>query len=111
MQELNKLGDPGYVTPKELAAAQRQLGYNALFEREQSSNYAHTVGFWWAVTGLDYYRTYVTNMQKITGADLAAYAKKYIIGKPHVTGLLVSPEANQQLKFTADQLLQSGGGQ
>ena len=111
MQELAKLGDPGYVTPKELAAAQRQLGIQALFEREQSSAYAHTVGFWWAVTGLDYYRTYVPNMQKIAGADLAAYARKYIIGKPHVTGLLVSPAAREQLKFTADQLMQNGGGQ
>jgi zinc protease len=111
IEEVSKLGDPTYVTPQELAAAQKQLAINALYEREQSSNYAHTVGFWWAVTGLDYYRTYVPNMQKVTQADLAAYAKKYMIGKPHVTGLLVSPQAREQLKFTAEQLLQNGGAQ
>jgi zinc protease len=111
MEEVNKLGDPGYVTPQELAAAQRQLGIQALYQREQASEYAHTVGFWWAVTGLDYYRDYVSKMQKVTPADLAAYARKYIIGKPHVTALLVSPQAREQMKFTADQLMQNGGAQ
>ncbi|MEO8192352.1 MAG: pitrilysin family protein [Gemmatimonadales bacterium] len=111
MEEIAKLGDENYVTPQELTAAQRQLGIQALYQREQSSEYAHTVGFWWAVTGLDYYRNYVTNMQKVTRADLAAYARKYIIGKPRVTGLLVSPRDRVQLKFTAEQLMQNGGAQ
>ncbi|MEO8577936.1 MAG: pitrilysin family protein [Gemmatimonadales bacterium] len=111
MEEIVKLGDPSYVTPQELAAAQRQLGIQALYQREQSTEYAHTVGFWWAITGLDYYRTYVPSMQKVTQADLAAYAKKYIIGKPHVTGLLVSPQDRAQLKFSPEQLMQNGGTQ
>jgi zinc protease len=109
MEEIVKFGDEDYVTPQELAAAQRQLGIQALYGREQVSEYAHTVGFWWAVAGLDYYRSYVPNMQKVTRADLAAYAKKYIIGKPHVVSLLVSPQARAQHKFTADQLLSQGG--
>ena len=37
---------------------------------------------------------------EVTRADLAAYARKYIVGKPHVTGLLVSPAARTQFKFT-----------
>ena len=111
MEEIVKMGDPSYVTPQELSAAQGQLGIQALYQREQSTEYAHTVGFWWAVTGLDYYRTYVPNMQKVTQADLAAYVKKYIIGKPHVTGVLVSPKDRADLKLTSDQLLQNGGAQ
>jgi zinc protease len=111
MEEIVKLGDENYVTQQELAAAQRQLGIDALYQREQSSAYAHTVGFWWAVTGLDYYRTYVPRMQKVTRADLAGFARKYILGKPHVTALLVSPTARTQFKFTAEQLMQNGGAQ
>jgi zinc protease len=111
MEELIKLGDENYVTQQELAAAQRQLGIQALYGREQSSAYAHTVGFWWAVTGLDYYKTYVPKMQQVTRADLAAFARKYILGKPHVTALLVSPAARTQFKFTTDQLMQIGGAQ
>ena len=111
MDEIVKLGDENYVTQKELAAAQRQLGIQALYGREQSSAYAHTVGFWWAVTGLDYYKTYVPMMQKVTRADLAGFARKYILGKPHVTALLVSPAARAQFKFTNEQLMQNGGAQ
>ena len=111
MEEIVKLGNEDYVTPKELAAAQTQIGIQTLYQREQSSEYAHNVGFWWAVAGLDYYRDYVPNMQKVTRADMAAFVRKYIIGKPHVTGLLVSPQAQTQLKFTPEQLMQSGGAQ
>jgi len=50
-------------------------------------------------------------MQKVTRADMANYVKKYVIGKPHVTALLVSPQARAQLKFTPEQLMQSGGAQ
>ena len=91
-------------------AAQTQLGIQALYQREQASEYAHTVGFWWAVTGLDYYKNYVSNMQKITRADLASYARKYIIGKPHVTGLLLSPADRAKLGITP-ALLMDGGAQ
>jgi zinc protease len=111
MEEIVKLGDESYVTQQELAAAQRQLGIQALYGREQTSAYAHTVGFWWAVTSLDYYRTYVPEMQKVTRADLAAFAKKYILGKPHVTALLVSPKDREQFKFTTEQLMQNGGAE
>ncbi|MDP9177773.1 MAG: insulinase family protein [Gemmatimonadota bacterium] len=111
MEEIVKLGDENYVTQAELAAAQRQLGIQALYGREQSSAYAHTVGFWWAVTGLDYYRTYVPEMQKVTRADLAGFARKYIIGKPRVTGLLVSPAGRAKLNVTTEQLMQNGGAE
>jgi zinc protease len=108
LDEIGKLGDPNYFTEKELKAAQTQLGIQALYQREQASEYAHTVGFWWAVTGLDYYRDYVANMQKLTRADLANYAKKYIIGKPHVTGLLISPADRTKLGITSAQLMEGG---
>jgi zinc protease len=108
LKEITKLGDENYITQKELTAAQTQLGIQALYGREQASEYAHTVGFWWAVTGLDYYRNYVPNMQKVTRADLASYAKKYIIGKPHVTALLLSPADRQKLNITSAQLMDGG---
>jgi zinc protease len=78
MEELAKLADPNYLPQELLDAAQKQLGVSALYEREQPSEWAHTIGFWWAVADLDYYRGYVSNMQKITRQDIAEYAKKYI---------------------------------
>ena len=111
LEELSKLADTSYITTKELAAAQRQLGINALYEREQSTGWAHTVGFWWSVAGLDYYRNYVPNMQRVTRADLVRYAKTYIIGKPFVTGVLVSPDVRARLNLTPESILAAGGAQ
>lgn len=111
LEELSKLADTSYITSKELAAAQRQLGINALYEREQSTNWAFIVGFWWAVAGLEYYRNYVPNMQRVTKLDIARYARDYIIGKPFVTGVLISPEARAKLNLTPASILASGGTQ
>ena len=111
MEEVGKLTDENYITQEELTAAQRQLGIQALYQREQASEYAHTVGFWWAVAGLDYYRSYVPNMQRVTRADIAKYARTYIAGKPHVTGLLISPEERARLKLTPESLLLTGAAQ
>ena len=47
-------------------------------------------------------------MAKQTPQDLRAYATKYIIGKPHVTGVLLAPEARRALGLTADSLLEHG---
>jgi zinc protease len=109
LEEIGKLADTSYITSKELAAAQRQLGISALYEREQSTGWAHTVGFWWAVAGLDYYRNYVPNMQRVTRRDIARYAQTYIIGKPFVTGVLVSPDNRAKLALTPEQVLAAGG--
>jgi zinc protease len=111
LEEISKMADTSYITAKELAAAQRQLGINALYERENTDQWAHTVGFWWAIAGLDYYRNYVPNMQRVTRQDIARYVQTYILGKPFVTGVLVSPETRAQLKLTSEMVLAAGGAQ
>jgi zinc protease len=105
LEEVAKFADSTYVTQAQLDAAQKQLGINALYEREQASNWAHTIGFWWAVAGLDYYRNYVPNMQRVTRGDLARYAQRYLQNKPYVVGVLLSPDAKKQLNLTPDMLL------
>ncbi|MEX2109346.1 MAG: pitrilysin family protein [Gemmatimonadaceae bacterium] len=111
LEEIGKMADTSYITAKELAAAQRQLGINALYEREQTDSWSHTVGFWWAVAGLDYYRSYVPNMQRVTRQDIARYVQTYLIGKPFVTGVLLSPETRAKLNLTPETLLAAGGAQ
>lgn len=105
LQELGRFTDENYIPQQLLADAQKQLGINTLYEREQPSEWAHTIGFWWAVASLDYYRNYVPNMQKVTRADIARFARTYLQGKPFVVGAMLSPEARQQLKLTPAQLL------
>ena len=105
LEEISRFTDENYIPPALLEAAQKQLGINALYEREQPSEWAHTIGFWWSVASLDYYRGYVPNMQKVTRADIARFARQYLERKPFVVGALLSPEARKQINLTPAQLL------
>lgn len=106
--ELGKVGDPGYFAANELEAVKQRRVVDTELQLERASGFAHQVGFWWAVTGLDYFFGYVDNMAKQRPADLAAYADKYIIGKPHVTGVLISPTARRALSLTTAGLVEPG---
>ena len=99
------MGDSTYVTEQELADAQTELGIQALYEREQTSTWAHSIGFWWSVAGLDYYKDYVPNMQRVSRSDLAKYARTYLVGKPYVVGLMMKPEAFKKTGLHADALM------
>lgn len=105
LQELGRLTDTTYISAEELAAAQKQLGIQALYEREQPTEWAHTVGFWWSVSSIEYYRNYVPNMQRVSRTDIARYVRKYLAGKPFVAGVLISPESRAQAGLTPDSLL------
>lgn len=105
LAEVEKFDDPGYVTAEELDAAKVQVDIAQIYDREQASSFAHTVGFWWAVAGLDYYLGYVDGMRAVTEADIAEFARSYIIGKPHVSGVLIDPASRAEIGLTADDLL------
>ncbi|MGI8546499.1 MAG: M16 family metallopeptidase [Gemmatimonadaceae bacterium] len=103
--EIAKVDDAGYFDPEELEAAKQHRAVTSAFDRERASGFAHTLGFWWSVASLEYYMGYVDNMAQQNIGDMRAYADKYIVGKPHITGVLISPEARQQIKLTQADLL------
>jgi len=106
--ELRKVNEPNYFSADELAAMKQRRIIGTQLSLERASGFAHQLGFWWAVTGLDYFFGYVDTMAKQTPADLQAYANKYIIGKPHVTGVVLSPDARKSLNLTETTLLDLG---
>jgi zinc protease len=106
--EIQKVNDPGYFSADELAATKQHRIVGTEFGLERASGFAQQLGFWWAVTGLDYFMGYVDTMAKQTPTDLQTYASKYIIGKPHVTGVLLSAEARKSLNLTPAMLLDTG---
>ena len=106
--ELREVVKPGYFNVEELNAAKAQRAVSSAFERERSSEFSHTIGFWWSVSGLEYYMKYVDEMARQAPAQLQDYARKYILDKPHVTGVLLSPEARGQLKLTEEELARWG---
>jgi len=50
-------------------------------------------------------------MARQTPEDLRAYAAKYIVGKPRVTGVVLSPETRRTLKLTEAELATPGAVQ
>jgi zinc protease len=106
--EIAKFDTPGYFMSDELEAVKAHRAVTSAFDRERASGFAHTLGFWWSVASLEYYMGYVDYMAQQTIGDLRAYARRYILAKPHITGVLISPEARQSLKLAPDDLLATG---
>jgi zinc protease len=106
--EVAKFDTPGYFTSDELEAVKAHRAVTSAFDRERSSGFAHTLGFWWSVASLEYYMGYVDYMAQQSIGDLRAYARRYIVGKPHITGVLLAPEARQSLKLAPEDLVTVG---
>ncbi|HYN83146.1 MAG TPA: pitrilysin family protein [Gemmatimonadaceae bacterium] len=106
--EIRKFDDPSYFDPVELEAVKAHRAVTSAFDRERSSGFAHTLGFWWSVASLEYYMGYVDNMAQQKTSDLRAYARKYIVAKPHITGVLISPADRAALNLTPEELARGG---
>ena len=102
--EIGKVTTPGYISTEELEYTKQHRIVDAMFQLERASGFAHQLGFWWAVTGLDYFYGYTDMMAKQTPDDLRRYAQRYIIGKPHVVGVLLSPDMRRRLGLTELEL-------
>ncbi len=103
--EIARFSNPDYFSPQELEAVKTQRIVSSAFGRERASSFAQTIGFWWSVASLEYYMGYVDNMARQTTTDLKSYADRYIVGKPRVTGVLLSPQDRRMLGLTESQLL------
>jgi zinc protease len=107
-EEIQKLNDPGYFSADELNTAKRRRIVGTELGLERASGFAHQLGFWWAVTGLDYFFGYVDTMAQQTPEDLQRYVSQYIVGRPHVVGVLLSAGARSALDLTPATLLDTG---
>jgi zinc protease len=103
--ELAHFTDPDYFTNEELESAKTILESEDLFDREKPSEYAHTISFWWASAGLDYFRGYLPRLRAISRADIVRYVTTYVQNKPHVGLALLSEEAAKASGLTEDDLI------
>ena len=97
--EFNEMLKDNYFTDEQLENAKTILAINEQYGRQQPSQFVHTVGFWWAVAGLDYYLNYIDNLKKVTRKDIQDYLKKYVIDKKYVMGVLTSPEEKEKVEL------------
>jgi zinc protease len=98
--EIARFADKDYFTDEELETAKGLLESEDLYVREKVSEYIHSVSFWWASTGLEYYRGYLPTLRKVSRADIQQYVAKYVQGKPHVSLALLSEDAKRTSGLT-----------
>ena len=103
-KEIASFNEPGYFTDEQLEVAKGLLEADDLYQREKLSEYTHIVGFWWASTGLDYFRGYLANLRRTSRADINRYVATYIQGKPHVGLALMSDETQRRAQLTEQDL-------
>ena len=103
--EIAQFDKPDYFSDEELESAKTILESRDLFDREKLSEYAHTLGFWWSSTGIDYFRGYHKNLRATSRAGINSYVKNYIQGKPHVGVALISSQAQAEAKVTPEDLI------
>jgi zinc protease len=103
--EIQSFDSPDYFTDEELETAKATLRMRALYESESTSDWVHSLSFWWSTAGLDYYTGYLDNLSKVTRADIQRYLKQYVLGKPYVLGVSTNPEALARLNLKAPEVL------
>jgi zinc protease len=103
--EVSHFNDKDYFTDEQLETAKGLLEADDLYSREKTDEYTHTLSFWWASTGLDYFRGYLGNLRRTTRSDINRYVSTYIQGKPHIGLALMSEEAQKQVQLTNEELI------
>jgi zinc protease len=104
-REVAHFSDPDYFTDEQIETAKALLEADDLFQREKPSDYTHTISFWWASTGIEYYRSYLGNLRRTNRADISRYISTYIQGKPHVGLALLSEDAAKRSQLTIEDLI------
>lgn len=104
--EIQQLDSPEYFTDEELETAKQILRINALYESEQTTEWAHSLSFWWSTAGIEYYRTYIDKLLEVSREDIQRYVRTYIKGKPYVLGVSTNPQALDKLNLHPKEVLQ-----
>ena len=110
-EEVAHFNDKDYYTDEQLESAKALLEADDLYSREKLSDYTHTLSFWWASTGLDYFRGYLPRLRATSRGDISRYITTYIQGKPHIGIALMSNESQARVKMTPEELIGQQPGQ
>jgi zinc protease len=106
MEEISKWASDDYFNEKQLEDVRLSLLINHKREMNSPSAFIKNLAYWWPVTGLDYYSSYIENLSKTSLKDVSEFVKTYLIKKPYVASILVSPEDAKKagLKDTSKEL-------
>jgi zinc protease len=95
MHQISMFDDPDYYTDAQLADAKAILLRSDEFAKEKPSSLPSQVSYMWCSTSLNYYTDNTDDYQKVTRADIKRYLEMYIMNKPVVAGMIISPAMNK----------------
>jgi len=97
-RQLALMDNDDYITDAEIATAKRVMQIRDVREEDVTSTFVRTLSFWWSSATLDYYLTYLDNLNKVSRADLKQYVDTYIKNQPYCEGLLIDPGLRAEIK-------------
>lgn len=106
LQELNKeifrqismLGNEDYFTDEQIQTAKDKIRRNQIRNTEKPSSLSEQLTYQWCSTSLNYFTDYIESCMRVSRKDLTDYAKKYLVNKPYIAGMIINPDMNKQLK-------------
>jgi zinc protease len=99
LKEIELWSQDGYFTLSQLEDVKRGLLIHHKMDTAKPSEYIKNLAFWWSVTGLDYYGSYIENLKKVSIIDIQNFVKKYLINKPRIETILYSKKDAKNLKI------------
>ncbi len=96
-QQLALFDSDNYFTDEQLAIAKRFYEIRQEREQESTSEFTHTLSFWWCSASLDYFNTYIDNLNKVTHQDIKNYVQKYLKGAHYCAGMLLNTDNRNEI--------------
>ncbi len=104
-EEISQWDSDNYFTDEQLETAKTLLAVDDAHGREKTSEFIHTVTYWWASATINYYTSYVDNLNNVTRDDINRYIRTYIKGKPKAIGVLTTPDDKAALEANLKTLV------
>ncbi len=98
MKQIAQWSNDDYFTDEQLATAKETIRRNDIRAKEKPSSLPMQLSAEWCSTSLAYYTDYISNIQKVTRADIQRYINQYIKGKPFVAGRILNADMSKQYK-------------
>ena len=95
-RQIDLMDSDDYFTAEQIETSRRMLEIKNIREEEITTNYVHTLSFWWTAASINYTLGYNDNLKKVTKAELKRYVDRYIKNRPYCAGLLINPDLRAQ---------------
>ncbi|MDC7219049.1 MAG: pitrilysin family protein [Spirochaetales bacterium] len=90
------VNEPDYFGAEEYEIMKNILEDQQLLAMEVPSSLISNLSFWWASASSDYFWDYIKNMQAVGPADIASYLEDYVVDKPWLLSVQMSPDLYEQ---------------